>query len=316
MLVTRPPASDTDDASADWLIKKHAITVLPTVASLQSLRRHFRQKTAHHSIISFGNPLLDGDGNRASEDLSKAARKYQLCPVAQPKQPTKLAFSRSSAKASLTRSGAINIADVRSQPPLPDTADEVCAVAKALGVDTGPNSMSINLGARATEAKIKELNENSELADFRIIHFATHGLIAGQLKGTSEPGLILTPPAKASAIDNGYLGASEVAELKLNADWVILSACNTASGGANNAEALSGLARAFFYAGTRALLVSHWEVWSPAAVDLITQTVQRAANGGRAQALREAMLALIKTGDHRSRPEWWAPFVIVGEGTK
>ena len=60
--------------------------------------------------------------------------------------------------------------------------------------------------------------------------------------------------------------------MKLNADWVVLSACNTAAGGGEGAEALSGLARAFFYAGARALLVSHWAVYSTAATELTTKT--------------------------------------------
>ncbi len=83
---------------------------------------------------------------------------------------------------------------------------------------------------------------------------------AGQVQGNAEPGLLLTPPATATEEDDGYLTASEIAGLKLDADWVILSACNTAAGGAQGAEALSGLARAFIYAQARALLVSHWEV--------------------------------------------------------
>jgi CHAT domain-containing protein len=91
-----------------------------------------------------------------------------------------------------------------------------------------------------------------------MIHFATHGALAGELKGTHEPGLILTPPATTSEDDDGYLSASEIAALKLDADWLVLSACNTAAGGAANAEALSGLGRAFIYAGARSLLVSHW----------------------------------------------------------
>jgi CHAT domain len=74
---------------------------------------------------------------------------------------------------------------------------------------------------------------------------------------SAEPGLLLTPPQMGTEVDDGYLSASEIAGLKLDADWVILSACNTAAGEAKGAEALSGLARAFFYAGARALLVSH-----------------------------------------------------------
>ena len=113
---------------------------------------------------------------------------------------------------------------------------------------------SPSTGAQATERNIKHLNASGELAKYRLLHFATHGVLAGQLDGTQEPGLILTPPDKATEEDDGYLSASEIASLKLDADWVVLSACNTAAGTANNAEALSGLARAFIYAQARAML--------------------------------------------------------------
>jgi CHAT domain-containing protein len=139
-----------------------------------------------------------------------------------------------------------------------------------------------------------------------------------QRDGAHEPGLILTPPDKATEEDDGYLSASEIAALKLDADWVILSACNTAAGAATTAEALSGLARAFIYAQARALLVSHWEVYSDATVKLITTAVRemaRDAKVGRAEALRRSMLALIDKGEpHEAHPAYWAPFVVVGEG--
>jgi CHAT domain-containing protein len=142
--------------------------------------------------------------------------------------------------------------------------------------------------------------------------------LAGQLTPGAEPGLILTPPDVPSDTDDGYLSASEVAGLKLDADWVILSACNTAAGGAEGAEALSGLARAFFYAGARALLVSHWSVDSDATVKLITSAVgalTRDKTIGRAEALRRAMLAMIDKDEARAaHPTYWAPFVVVGEG--
>ncbi len=98
------------------------------------------------------------------------------------------------------------------------------------------------------------------LADYRVVYFATHGLVAGDVKDLAEPSLALTLAREPSELDDGLLTASEVAQLKLNADWVVLSACNTAAGDKPGAEALSGLARAFFYAGARALLVSHWAV--------------------------------------------------------
>src|SRR5262249_37657391 len=123
---------------------------------------------------------------------------------------------------------------------------------------------------------------------------------------------------EATPEDDGYLSASEIASLKLDADWVILSACNTAAGGTESAEALSGLSRAFFYAGARALLVSHWAVNSDATVKLITNTLSTMAGDktvGRSEALRRAMVALIEQGDpYAAHPSYWAPFVVVGEG--
>jgi len=110
-----------------------------------------------------------------------------------------------------------------------------------------------------------------------------------------------------------------VAQLKLNADWGVLSACNTAAGDKPGAEALSGLARAFFYAGARALLVSHWSVDSYAATRLTTSTFDLIAADpslGRAEALRRAMLAFMSdtSNPKNAYPALWAPFVVIGEG--
>jgi CHAT domain-containing protein len=145
-----------------------------------------------------------------------------------------------------------------------------------------------------------------KLAQFRVVHFATHGALAGQIGGI------------ASAEDDGYLAASEIAGLRPDADWVILSACNTAAGASEGSETLSGLSRAFIYAQARALLVSHWSVESHAAIGLITSAIgemSRDAGVGRAEALRRAMLALIDRGETcEAHPSYWAPFVVVGEG--
>ena len=198
--------------------------------------------------------------------------------------------------------------------PLPETADELCAVAGDIGADAS----EMRLGTRATEREVKAMSTRGELAQYRVVHFATHGALAGELKGSIEPGLILTPPDAASEEDDGYLSASEIAALKLDADWVILSACNTAAGDAASAEALSGLARAFIYAQARALLVSHWAVSSNATVKLITAAIREIASDktvGRAEALRRAMLALIEKGEaYEAHPAYWAPFIVVGEG--
>jgi CHAT domain-containing protein len=142
--------------------------------------------------------------------------------------------------------------------------------------------------------------------------------MAEQLSDGIEPGLILTRPSGASEEDDGNFSGAEIAALKLDADWVILSACNTAAGNASNAEALSGLARAFIDAQARVLLVSHWGVDSNATVKLVTFAVREIARDktvGRAEALRRAMLSLIAGGNAgEAHPTFWAPFIVVGEG--
>jgi len=151
------------------------------------------------------------------------------------------------------------------------------------------------------------------------VYFATHGLISGEIKGVGEPALALSPPKAPNEDDDGLLAASEVAQLKLNADWVVLSACNTAAGEKPGAEALSGLARAFFYAGARALLLSHWRIDSKAATRLATSTfgiMKSNQTIGRAEALRRAMLAYLddRSDIWNAYPGFWGSFSLVGEG--
>lgn len=312
VLVTRPP-QDASPRSVGWLVQDHPITVLPTVASFESLRKIAKPSAAPLPMAGFGNPLLEGPSN-AYAPLAKLARERQWCPDKRWQQVAAAPDLRGGPATLDMPNGLANVAQVRTQVPLPETADELCAVA----TDLKAEPTEIRLGDRATEHEIKAMNARGELARYRIIHFATHGVMAGQLGGASEPGLILTPPRTATKDDDGYLTASEIMELKLDADLVVLSACNTAAGGAGNREALSGVARAFFYAQARALLVSHWEVDSDTTVQLVTTLMRQLSTDpkiGRAEALRRSMKALIENGSSvEARPAYWAPFVIVGEG--
>ena len=313
VLVPRPPES-SDLRAVGWLAREHAITVLPAPSSLKALRRIARPSSAPLPMIGFGNPLLDGPDNRYAE-LAKRARDTQRCPDTRWRRRIgELVALQRGVETVATRGGVADPVQLKHQTPLPETADELCAVAR----DVKADMRELRLGARATEREVKTLSARGELARYRIVHFATHGTLANQLSGAAEPGLILTPPDQADQNDDGYLSASEIAGLRLDADWVILSACNTAAGSGGRSEALSGLARAFIYAGARALLVSHWAVDSDAAVRLVTSAVREIAGNrrvGRGEALRRAMLALIDSGEaNEAHPAFWAPFVVVGEG--
>jgi len=190
---------------------------------------------------------------------------------------------------------------------LPETADEARSVAATLGGGV------VLLREEARESKVKTL----DLARYRNVLFATHGAMASDFVEFGEPALVMTPPAVANSDDDGLLSASEIASLKLNADWVLLSACNTAAAdGTPGAEGLSGLAKSFFHAGARNLLVSHWPVVSESTVLITTGAfaeLARQPERGKARALRAAMLRLM---DHETyhHPTYWAPFVLVGDG--
>lgn len=282
---------------ADWMIRHWAISIVPSVTSLRALRHFASKGRANRAFIGIGDPvfLKPREKKATRTRAAKATRGYST-------------YFRGRLADVDRLSGAI--------PPLPDTADELREVGRVFQA----RKSDIILGRKASETTLKNLSANGQLDDFRVVHFATHGLVAGEIKGLAEPALALSIPSKATEIDDGLLTASEVAQLKLNADWVVLSACNTAAGDKPGAEALSGLARAFFYSGSRALLVSHWPVVSEAAVQLTTKTftsLKADPTMRRAEALRRSMLALIDEGKpYQRHPSYWAPFIVVGAGGK
>jgi CHAT domain-containing protein len=280
------------------LLKRQAVSVLPSVSSLKSLRAFARRDQAVKPMTGFGDPLFNPaqQGNMDKRAANKSASR----------SVTNIAYTDFWQGLGVDRARL-----AQALPQLPDTADELNAVAKDLGVAAA----DIHLGSDASETTVKR----APLADYGIIYFATHGLVAGDVKGVGEPSLALSIPSQPSELDDGLLTASEVAQLKLNADWVVLSACNTIAGDKPGAEALSGLARSFFYAGARALLVSHWAVDSAAATRLTISAFDRLKSNpkmGRAEALRQAMLGYLNDASSpgNAYPALWAPFALIGEG--
>ena len=281
----------------DWLIRTHAVTVRPSVASLKVLRGKSVIAEATKPMIGFANPIFDQSTGQMAENTRVIADITAMRGI---------------------RGTIADVEELRTVlPSLPETATELREVAASVHA----NSADLFLGAAATETRVKQ----EKLNQFRILYFATHGLLAGDVsdfaKLNAEPALVLSLPEHPTELDDGLLTASEVAQLKLSADWVVLSACNTASAEKPGAEALSGLARAFSYAGGRSLVVSNWEVNSDSAVALMTGTFAALAADPKlshAEALQKSMLAMI---DNAQRPDWaqpkyWAPFVVLGEPAK
>src|SRR6516225_139937 len=297
VLITSDPG-EKDLASVDWLARKYAITVLPSVASLKILRTGKDAVVSPKPMIGFGDPIFD-------RTTQTAARKRQVAGFN---------LSLTSFYRGVT---ADTNALAEALPALPETADELRAVASELGAKLE----DIKLGEAASVTDVK----HERLDNYRIVYFATHALVAGEVekfaKVKAEPALVLSIPRRPSDEDDGLLRASDVATLKMNADFVVLSACNTAAGDKPGAEALSGLARAFFYAGTRSLIVSSWEVDSESTVALMIGlfgALKSNPHLSHAEALRLSMLGMLGKS---SKPEWaqpkfWAPFIVVGEPKK
>jgi tetratricopeptide (TPR) repeat protein/CHAT domain-containing protein len=219
LLVTERPALAVPDRTnlspyrdAAWLLKRHAVSVLPAVVSLKALRTVAYRDAAVNPLVGFGDPVF----KRGSAPLQPASHKIAS---------TTRAYSEYWRGSEINRENLAN-----GLIPLPESADELKAVAASVGAGTS----SLYLGENATETMVKRL----PLSDYRIVYFATHALVAGAIKGLGEPALALTLPETPSALDDGLLTTSEVTELKLNADWVVLSACNTAAGDKPGAEAL------------------------------------------------------------------------------
>ncbi|MFC7542444.1 CHAT domain-containing protein [Siccirubricoccus deserti] len=160
---------------------------------------------------------------------------------------------------------------------LPGTRREVLEVQRLLNA----RPQDIRLGTDFTAAALRE----AELGQRRILHLATHALLPGELSCLQEPSIVVSPPPGAPDADLSFVKASDLLGLKLNADLVILSACNTGGpSGSGGGEALSGLARAFFYAGARGLMVTHWAVNDDAAMLVVSDSMRRQQGGASSAA--------------------------------
>lgn len=195
--------------------------------------------------------------------------------------------------------------------PLPETEKEITEIRSAFPQSRAA-SLLIGNAANETELRLQDLQA------FDVISIATHAVVSDEVRGLSEPALVLTPQSRDDRSSDGLLTAREITDLKLDAELVMLSACNTAAGdGTPGAEGLSGLAKAFFYAGSRNLLVTHWTIASEPAVDLAVGMMRARLQGKEenwASALRRATLSYIEKekGSPWNHPAIWGAHTIVG----
>lgn len=294
----------------DWLATRHALSISPSVINFKVSRESRKVQSAAPRVpyIGFGNPLLDGPDPSFAEARKRSAER-QNC-----KSKGLIAQMPNDSQARASRMDIlVSVDSVRRLTPLPETADEICAVAAALNAQVD----DVYLGRRASKSTLMALDAQGRLARAKVLHFATHGSMRNELLDGLEPGLVLSPGNARVTQDDGYLSASDVAKLRLDADLVILSACNTSAGQYPKGEALSGLAKAFFVAGARSLLVSHWYVNSDATVRLIQGMFRpgaKASDTTYADRLRSSIQMMIKEGpQYQKHPEFWAPFVVVND---
>ena len=313
VLPTAPTPASTDAGAAftayrsvPWLARTHAVSLVPSAAAFRTLRQLPAGAAGRQALIGFGDPVFNA---QQAADALKNAPPHAPATASPPLE-----------RRSAPQTAGMASATLASLPALPDTAEELRSVATALkaqGKDV------LNLGKAASEENVT----SADLAKYRVVAFATHGLVAGELDGLTQPALAMSAPSVTGGKGDGLLTLEKILALKLDADWVVLSACNTGAGDGAGAEAASGLGRAFFYAGTRAILVTNWSVHSQSARDLVTDLFRRQAADpklSRAEALRASMTGMIdgpgftddkgKTVFTYAHPLFWAPYSIIGDG--
>jgi CHAT domain-containing protein len=284
-LVTEPgiTADNGDYRRVPWLVRRVALSYVPSPRIFVNLRRHRGNAAGKRPFIGFGD--------------------------FRPSTPAQLAASFPPDRC------RDDFLALRGLERLPDTREEVTAIGQRLGAGPG----DIVLGDGFTKSRLA----SSELGRYRFVLLASHALLPEDLKCQGEPSLVVSSVPAAPSADPSFLRVADVEKLKLDADLVVLSACNTAGPSSKTGESLSGLARAFFRGGAHGVLVTHWTIVAGAAVPLMTGTFASGGGGtDTAQSLRRAQLQMIDTAGsgnnpiELSYPNYWAAFALIGDGAR
>lgn len=282
VLVTRVAENSADQTwsyqNSSWLSDRAVITITPSFAAALALRQRPDAAPAPEPFVGFGDPALAPPTSATSDASAKVL--------------SQLMFLQGTPAA---------VTDVRSLPSLPDTRAQLEAMNDFFASGHG----SIVTQNAATRKAV----ERTDLGAFRVIAFATHGLLAAE-NSTGEPALVMTPAGDG---DDGLLTATKIAGFKLRADLVVLSACNTAAPRVGyGVDGLSGLTQSFIHAGATAVLISHWPV-DARATSSFMQVLGQHKGENAARAFSAAARAL-RNQSRFAHPAFWAPFDLVGRG--
>ncbi|CAO3426330.1 CHAT domain-containing tetratricopeptide repeat protein [Azospirillum argentinense] len=283
-----------------WLDERYTFSILPNAAALAARAGIPHSSAVRKAFLGIGAPVLTG----AMDECTKVT------------------------KLTIDDTGLGRPEDLRRLCPLPRGPTILAGMQYHFSRNAIGSEQQILYGGNATESNVKAMSDCKAgsgdcqaLRDYKIIVFMTHGILASEFTATSgqiEPALVLTPPDTPTERDDGLLTLSEIAKLDLDAELVMLLACNTAGpDGQAGGQPLSGLARAFMDAGAQNLIVSQWSVGLTPAEHIGSQLAFFISERiSIPLALRKAQRAYREQVRHvtdaKLHPGYWAPFIIVG----
>ncbi len=280
-------ATTAPGESIRYLVEDHSVSYLSSASLLAVLRAGLekRRQSEQQPLVAFANPKFD-EGVASGPSAA----------------PTLAALQTSAVSRIISRGAQTSVF-----PALPGSKIEAQSVAAT--IQGSPTD--IYLGDEASVATVRRLNANGSLANFRYVLFATHAALPDTISGIAQPSLVLAHPTA-----GGLLTMGDVFGLSLNAQLVMLSACESGGGITTKGEGVQGLTQAFMYAGTPVVSVTQWEVVDDVAERFTPDFFLRMhRNATPAQALREAKLTMIHGSDAMLRhPFFWAPTVLFGDG--
>jgi CHAT domain-containing protein len=280
LLAEDVPAT-TLDAGLPYLLRRFSVAYVPSASTLASLRQRRSEAKGSNAgprkeVVAFADPT-----GWTSEP---------------PHDPPADTPSESPLR------GMLEDAGLAALKALPDSRREAEDLKRSLG----PEAVRVFVGADATEENVKT---SPEVATARRLHFATHALVSAKRPNHSALVLSRTPGGR----EDGLLQGFEIFDLKLQADLVVLSACETGLGQELRGEGVIGLTRAFLHAGADRVAATLWEVADRSTADLMSAFYRQVAGAAPASdALRKAKLKMVAGGRY-AHPYYWAAFVLVGE---